>query len=91
MLNILYSVGSEILKKQGRNIKLRTLSSDLGGRHFGLKKKRFCGLEQSFRNMRNVLTIVDLYYVPKNQKEIVKDFCIKGAGSPEGILFINTK
>lgn len=55
------------------------------------QKKRFCGLDQDPIGSRNVLHIVDLCYVQKNEKEIVKDFCIKGAGSPEGILFINTK
>ena len=64
--------------------------SDLGESIFD-QKKRFCGLDQGPKSIKNVLHIVDLCYVPKNEKEIVKDFCIKEAGSPEGILFINTK
>jgi len=34
--------------------------------------------------------IVDLCYVPAHEKEIVKEFCLRGAGSSEGILFLNT-
>ena len=89
-LDLKHPVGSAILKKQGRNIKLKTMAFDLGESIFE-QKNRFCGLEQGPRSSRNVLHIVDLCYVPKNEKEIVKDLCIKGAGSPEGILFINTK
>lgn len=37
------------------------------------------------------LHIVDLCYVPKSEKEIVKGLYLKGVGSPEGILFINIK
>lgn len=38
---------------------------------------------------KNVLHIVDLAYVPFTEKQIVKNFCLKGACSPEGIVFIN--
>ena len=48
------------------------------------QKRRFCGLEQGPRCTRNILHIVDLYYVPKNEKEMVKDLCLKRAGSLEG-------
>ena len=66
------------------------MASDLG-ESISDQKKRFCGLDQGPRSTRNVLHIVDLCYVPSHEKEIVKDFCVKAAGSPEGILFINTK
>jgi len=61
------------------------------GRSIVNQKQRFCGLDQGPVSNKNVLHVVDLCYVPKNEKEIVKDFCLKGAGSSEGILFINTK
>lgn len=89
-LDIKHPVGTVILKKQGRNIKLSTMASDLG-ESISNQKKRFCGLEQGPRSSKNVLHIVDLCYVPTNEKQIVKDFCVKAAGSSEGILFINTK
>lgn len=89
-LDMKHPVGSAILKKQGRNITLKTMSFDLG-ESIVEQKNRFCGLERGPKSSENVLHIVDLCYVPKNEKEIVKDLCLKGAGSPEGILFINTK
>ena len=89
-LDVKHPVGSAILKKQGRNIKLRTMASDLG-EDISDQKKRFCGLDQGPKSSRNVLHIVDLCYVPSHEKEIVKDFCVKAAGSLEGILFINVK
>jgi len=61
------------------------------GRSIIKQKQRFCGLDSGPATSKNVLHIVDLCYVPKNEKEIVKDFCIQGAESPEGILFINRK
>ena len=54
------------------------------------QKNRFCGLEQGPRSRKNVLHIVDLCYVPRHEKQIVKDFCIRAAGSSEGIIFLNT-
>lgn len=74
-LDLKHPVGSAILKKQDRNITLKTMSFDLGESIFE-QKNRFCGLEQGPRSSRNVLHIVDLCYVPKNEKEIVKDLCI---------------
>lgn len=89
-LDMKHPVGSLILKKQNSPYTLQESSLNLG-KSIIKQKKRFCGLEQGPISSRNVLHIVDLCYVPKNQKEIVRDLCIKGAGSPEGILFINTK
>lgn len=89
-LDMKHPVGSAILKKQGRNITLKTMSFDLG-ESISEQKNRFCGLEGGPKSSENVLHIVDLCYVPKNEKEIVKGLCLKGAGNPEGILFLNTK
>lgn len=66
------------------------MASDLG-KSITAKKKRFCGLEQGPKSSKNVFHIVDLCYVPTNEKQIVKDFCVKAAGSSEKIIFINTK
>lgn len=88
-MDIKHPVGSAILKKQKQNVTLRQASSDLG-KTISRQKKYFCGLEQGPKNRKNVLHIVDLCYVPAHEKEIVKEFCIRGAGSSEGILFLNT-
>ena len=55
------------------------------------QKKNFCGLEQGLESSENVLHIIDLAYVPSHEKEIVKEYCLKGAGSSEGIKFLNDK
>lgn len=88
-MDIKHPVGSAILKKQKQNVTLRQASSDLG-KTISRQKKYFCGVEQGPKNRKNVLHIVDLCYVPAHEKEIVKEFCIRGAGSSEGILFLNT-
>jgi hypothetical protein len=77
------------LKEQGQNTTLKKMASDLGT-NISRQKKRFCGLEQGPKNRKNVLHIVDLCYVPAHEKEIVKEFCTRGADSSEGILFLNT-
>jgi hypothetical protein len=89
-LDLKHPIGSSILKKQGRGIKLRTMAFDLG-KSISQQKKRFCGSDHGPKSSKNVLHIVDLCYVPSHEKEVVKDFCIEGAGGPEGIRFINTK
>lgn len=56
------------------------------------QKERFCELEQGPESSENVLHILDLLYVPPSEKEIVKEYCLKGAentGSSEGIQFLN--
>jgi hypothetical protein len=88
-MDIKHPVGSAILKKQKQNVTLRQASSDLG-KTISRQKKYFCGLEQGPKNRKNVLHIVDLCYVPAHEKEIVKEFCTRGADSSEGILFLNT-
>ena len=85
-----HPVGSTILKKQGQNKTLREMAYDLG-EAISDQKKRFCGLEQGPRSKKNVLHIVDLCYVPTDEKQIVKELCLKGAGSSKGILFLNTE
>ena len=58
-----------------------------------LKQKQiFCGLDQGPKTSENVLHIVDLAYVSSHEKDIVKEYCLKGAedaGGSEGILFLN--
>ena len=88
-LDVKHPVGSAILKKQGQNTTLRKMASNLG-EDISDQKNRFCGFEQGPRSRKNVLYIVDLCYVPRHEKQIVKEFCIKGAGSSEGIIFLNT-
>ena len=67
-------------------------SSDLGLILEGQKinqKERFCEFEQGPESSENVFHIIDLAYVPSPEKEIVKEYCLKGAGSSEGIKFLN--
>ena len=47
------------------------------------QKKQFCDLEQGLRNSKTVLDIVYFYYVSAHEKQIVKEFCIRAAGSSE--------
>ena len=84
-----HPVGSLILKKQNSPYTLQESSLNMG-KSIKKQKTRFCGLEQGPRSSRNVLHIVDLCYVPMDEKEIVEELCLKGAGSSEGILFLNT-
>ena len=85
-----HPVGSEVLKKQtqNRNLDIKTMAYDMGERIVDQKEK-FCGLEQGPKSSENVLHVVDLAYVPSHEKEIVKEYCLKGAGSSEGIKFLN--
>jgi hypothetical protein len=56
------------------------------------QKTRFVGLEDGPVSAENVGHIVDLCYVPKNEKSIVKQNILKGArdtGSDSGIIFLN--
>lgn len=66
------------------------MAQNLGGSIIK-QKQRFCGLDQGPKSSKNILHIVDLCYVPSNEKKIVKDFCIKATESLEGIIFINNK
>ena len=42
------------------------------------QKERFCGLEQGPESSKNGLHFVDLGYVPFHEKELVKEYCLKG-------------
>lgn len=59
------------------------------GKSLVKQKERFCGLEQGPESSENVLHIIDLAYVPSHEKEIVKEYYLKGARSSEGIKFLN--
>ena len=86
-----HPVNSEILRKQNRNLDIKTMAYDMGERIVDQKEK-FCGLEQGPKSSENVLYIVDLAYIPSHEKEIVKKYCLKeakDAGSSDGIQFLN--
>lgn len=85
-----HPVGSEILAKQNSPDTLQKRAEDTG-KSIVKQKDRFCGLEQGPESSENFLHIVDLAYVPSHEKEIVKEYLIKGAGSSEGIRFLNDK
>ena len=90
-VDIKHPVGSEILQKQNSPMDLETMAYKMGGKLVD-QKNRFCNLEQGPNTSENVLHIVDLAYVPSHEKEIIKEYCLKGAedaGGSEGILFLN--
>ena len=90
-VDIKHPVGSEILQKQNSPMDLETMAYRMGGKLVD-QKNRFCNLEQGPQTSENVLHIVDLAYVPLHEKEIIKEYCLKGAedaGGSEGILFLN--
>jgi hypothetical protein len=88
-LDFKHPVGSVVLKKQNSPFTLEEMAYNIG-ESILKQKKRFCGLKQGPKSRENVLHIVDLCYVPKNEKQIVIEFCIKAAGSSDGIKFLNT-
>jgi hypothetical protein len=86
-------VGSEALKKQLQTISLEEMGYKMGRKIFD-QKHRFLGLENGPVSPENVGHIVDLAYVPKNEKVIVQQNFLKGAqnkGSDASIIFINDK
>ena len=87
-LDVKHPVGSGILKKQNSPKSVQDMAFDMG-RKLAKQKCRFVGVQGGPVDAKNVLHIVDLAYVPSTEKEIVKNFCLKGACSPEGIVFIN--
>ena len=84
-------VGSDILMKQGQTINVKDMSYDLG-QNIVAQKQRFVGKENGPASPENVGHIVDLCYVPVNEKAIVKENIRRGAqdkGGGAGIIFIN--
>lgn len=65
------SVGSKMLKKQGQTISLENMSYKIRQTIVN-QKHRFVGLENGLVSSENVGQIVDLCYVPGNEKAIVR-------------------
>ena len=86
--DVKHPVGSEILRKQNSPYTLQEMANNMG-ESIVKQKERFCEFEQGPESSENVLHIIDLAYVPSPEKEIVKEYCLKGAGSSEGIKFLN--
>jgi hypothetical protein len=92
-LDVKHPVGSEILLKQNSPYTLQEMAYNMG-KSIVKQKERFCGLKQGAESSENVLHIIDLAYVPSNEKKMVKEYCLKGAKeevSSEGIKFLNDK
>lgn len=87
-MDVKHTVGSEILRKQKSLYTLQEIANNMG-KSIVKQKERFCGLEQGPESSENILHIIDMAYVPSNEKEIVKEYCLKGAGSSKGIKFLN--
>lgn len=90
-MDVKHPVGSEILRKQNSPYTLQEMAHNMGA-SIVKQKERFCELEQGPESSENVLHIIDLAYVSSHEKEIVKEYCLKGAedaGSSEGIKFLN--
>lgn len=84
-------VGSEILKKQGQTISLEEMAYKIE-QNIVVQKHRFVGLENVPLSSENVGHIVDLCYVPGNEKSIVRQTILQGArdkGNDDGIVFLN--
>lgn len=90
-LDIKTPVGSEILRKQNRTVSVEEMSYEIG-RKIVEQKHRFVGKENGPASSENVCHIVDLCYVPIDEKALVRSTILKGArdqGSDTGILFLN--
>lgn len=87
-MDVKHPVGSEILRKQNSPYTLQEMANNMG-ESIVKQKERFCEFEQGPESSENVLHIIDLAYVPSPEKEIVKEYCLKGAGSSQGIKFLN--
>jgi hypothetical protein len=87
-MDVKHPVGSEILRKQNSPYTLQEMANNMG-ESIVKQKERFCEFKQGPESSENVLHIIDLAYVPSSEKEIVKEYCLKGAGSSEGIKFLN--
>ena len=64
------------------------------GKNIVKQKHRFVGKKNGLTSSENVGHIVDLCYVSKNEKEIVRQNILQGArdkGSEAGIIFLNDK
>lgn len=86
-------VGSEILKKQGQNISIEEMGYQIG-ENIVDQKHYFIGREKGPVSPENVDHIVDLCYVPSNEKDIVKQKFLEEAldkVSNAGIIFLNDK
>jgi hypothetical protein len=90
-VDIKHPVGNEILQKQNSPMDIETMAYKMEGKLVD-QKNRFCNLEQGPKTSKNLLHIVDIAYASSHEKEIIKEYCLKGAedvvGS-EGILFLN--
>lgn len=92
-VDIKHPVGSETLLKQGQTISVEDMAYKMGQKIIK-QKHRFVGLDDGPVSVENVGHIVDLCYVPNNEKAIVKQNLLKGArdmSSDAGIIFLNDK
>jgi hypothetical protein len=95
-IDIKHPVGSEILRKQGQTIDIETMAEKM---EFDLvkQKRKFCSLDEGPEASENVLHIVDLAYVPADEKNVVKKHCLQGIRNHlnstftdvEGVIFLN--
>jgi hypothetical protein len=82
-------VGSEVLIKQGQTISLEDMAYKIG-QNIVDQKHRFVGLENGPASSENVGHIVDLCYLPGNEKAIVRQTILQGARD-KGRIFLNDK
>lgn len=67
------------------------MSYDIG-QNIVIQKTSFVGKKNGPINSKNVCYIVDLSYLPRNEKELVIKNILQGAsdkGSKDGIFFLN--
>jgi len=92
-VDIKHPIGSKALIDQGRTVTIEDMGYEIG-KKIVMQKNRSVGLKDSPVSPENVGHIVDLCYVSKNEKRIVRHNILKGArdqGSDAGIIFLNNK
>ena len=86
-------VSSEILKKQNQVVSIEEMAYNIG-KNIVIQKYKFVGEKDGPDGPDNVAHLVDLCYLPSNEKSIVKQKILQGAldkGSDYGIIFLNDR
>ena len=71
-------VGSEVLRRQNQTISLKDMAYNMG-KKFVFQKHRFVGIENGPASSEEVAHLVDLAFIPPNEKSTVRDNILKGA------------
>ena len=83
-------VGSKILKKQNQAETLVEMAYNLG-KNIAEQKNRFVGLKQGPKSAEQVLHLIDMWYVPHDEKPIVLKHIFRGWDPDKGVAFLKDK